>query len=493
MAITITTGHQDQNGTYLPQDTNTWADLANPPFGTWANWTTWHPQPQDIELVITDDLGSVFLRQPQLILDSQGDLSITLKISDTGAFAGEETTIDLSDGTAKSYVQGRYYRYLITIAQDSDTPIPQAGVGWDTAYLIDTETQVLNDVDIPSASTDSSGFSLVDTTLGLITNVQATALQGDDYVADGYHVPLQNATVGNSRTSVAFTNNNVTTTNAIQKITTIDSLNFGGRDGQDRSIEFDTVDVFDWGANDFTIEFWMRPSEISTFNQIFYQDTGSADPGTDDRIGMTIQDGHLYLSIIMSDDTDYQLLTGTVSDPAVLTQDTWHHVAVVRSSTSFKLYLDGVEKDSQAIGASDSVKSTTRSFFIGGEDSDNDDDIDTDFNYSDYAGYIQQFIVWDSAKYTTAFTPSTVEQYQETGVELLLTSVNGTILDNSNPTDYGDDFYFILQRGGVAVVESKNPLSIRVVNYQGEPWDGTVDLVLRGLPKIKQTSTGVDR
>lgn len=491
MAITINQGQRDINRQIVPTDTTTWSDLGSSPYATWTNWTTWNPAPVTIEVQFTDDQRTVGFRQPLLDLVSRGTLSITLDISDTGAFAGEETTIDLSDGSLKDFVAGRYYRWTIQVAADADNPIPLLFPQIFSGFENETVVQELNDIDIPSASTDSSGFSIVPNTLGLITNVQATALQGDDYVVDDYHVPLQNATVGNSRPSVAFTNNNVTTNDIIQKITTIDSLSFGGRDGQDRSIEFDTVDVFDWGANDFTIEFWMRPGHTTNFNTIFYQDTGSADPGTDDRISMNIQNGHLSIHIIMSDDTDYQLLTGTIIDPAVLTQDTWHHVAFVRSSTSFKLYLDGVEQDSQTIGASDSVKSTTRSFFIGGEDSDNDDAIDTVASFSDYAGYIQQFIVWDSAKYTTAFTPSTVEQYQETGVELLLTSVNGTILDNSNPTDYGDDFYFILQRGGVAVVENKNPLSIRVVNYQGEPWDGTVDVVIRGYPQIQQTATGV--
>jgi hypothetical protein len=59
--------------------------------------------------------------------------------------------------------------------------------------------------------------------------------------------------------------------------------------------------------------------------------------------------------------------------------------------------------------------------------------------------------------------------------------------------DYVAPDYTMTQLGGVAVVQSKSPLAIQVVDYTGAPWDGTVDLVLRGLPAIVQTSSGVVR
>jgi hypothetical protein len=34
------------------------------------------------------------------------------------------------------------------------------------------------------------------------------------------------------------------------------------------------------------------------------------------------------------------------------------------------------------------------------------------------------------------------------------------------------------------VIKQKNPPQVEVVDYSGNPWDGTVDVVLRGLPKV---------
>jgi len=60
--------------------------------------------------------------------------------------------------------------------------------------------------------------------------------------------------------------------------------------------------------------------------------------------------------------------------------------------------------------------------------------------------------------------------------------------------DGGDDFgegpYIIVQSGGSPVINSKNPPVVSVVDFNGFAWDGTIDAVLRGLPKIEQLDDG---
>tara|TARA_R110000868_G_scaffold123968_6_gene327961 strand:- start:732 stop:1487 length:756 start_codon:yes stop_codon:yes gene_type:complete len=185
MTTTVTQGHRGSFNEILPEDNDTWGDFSSSPYGTWSNWTTWHPNPKDLEITLLDDQGSVDIRQPILILNHAGTASIVLNISETGTFTGEQTTVDLSDLTAKSYVRGRYYRWSITIAADIDYPAPFSGepIG---GYNIEPVVEVLNDVDVPSTGTDSSGFTLIPNSLGLIQNVQATALQGDPYFVTEY-------------------------------------------------------------------------------------------------------------------------------------------------------------------------------------------------------------------------------------------------------------------------------------------------------------------
>lgn len=186
MSETLNSGHYGFFREILPQDNTTWADLATSPFASWSNWTTWHPDPVDIEVQIDDDLGSIELRQPTLTLGKQGDLGIVLKISDTGTFTGEETTVDLSDGTAKDFVGGQHYRFIITVGTTVDVALPsvaQIDVNYTTDNIVE---ELKNAVDVPSTPTDSSGYTLVDNNLGLIQNVQATALQGDPYVVADY-------------------------------------------------------------------------------------------------------------------------------------------------------------------------------------------------------------------------------------------------------------------------------------------------------------------
>jgi len=194
---TVTGGYLDGD-LYFPTSTLGWQDL---PVLTWGDWTDWGATEyfigenplggyNDIVITITDDLDVSKFRRPTCSFSTTGSATVTLKISDSGQFSGEETTINFTLNSLVSFVKGRYYRWTFTITSDSDTDIPSIGVPT-TAYDQEQRIVYFNDLDLAGLSTDSEGDYIVDTTsIGTVTHVQGTSVQGEPYVAEDY-VELQ--------------------------------------------------------------------------------------------------------------------------------------------------------------------------------------------------------------------------------------------------------------------------------------------------------------
>lgn len=87
---------------------------------------------------------------------------------------------------------------------------------------------------------------------------------------------------------------------------------------------------------------------------------------------------------------------------------TWYHIAVVRSGTSLKLYVNGVE-----------IGSTTSSHDITGSSADIDIGGDTAQNWG-FHGWMKEVRVSNSARYTAAFTPSASQFTSDANTKLLL-------------------------------------------------------------------------
>ena len=90
-----------------------------------------------------------------------------------------------------------------------------------------------------------------------------------------------------------------------------------------------------FGTGDFTIEFWIRPSSVSTaLQQIFTTDT-SATPNTN-ALFINFRSGADIAKIALTNNTTQFAISSALS------ANTWYHIAVVRSSGSSKIYVDGV-------------------------------------------------------------------------------------------------------------------------------------------------------
>ena len=155
-----------------------------------------------------------------------------------------------------------------------------------------------------------------------------------------------------------------------------DNLNFAG----------DPPDL-DFQNTDFTFESWVYPTDMSSDRYWCSKGDGNL-PGT----AMDVRfdsDGQIRISFYVSS-TAYTLNT----DPGVLQENVWSHVAVVRSGTSFKSYVNGIETSSATHDITISDVSAT--FKIGILEG-----VGTGFK-----GYMSDFrFVRGKAVYTEEFTP----------------------------------------------------------------------------------------
>lgn len=142
-----------------------------------------------------------------------------------------------------------------------------------------------------------------------------------------------------------------------------------------------------FGTKDFTIEFWANPETQVTNYPAFCSDENNSqlqffvtDPSAGNNISLVIGSSNIRA---INTGVNYTSSIGK-----------WVHYAVVRKDGVFTIYQDG-----KNIGTTDLYKTTDinlTQISIGG----NSEPITA------YKGYIDDFAVYNSAKYTTEFTPA---------------------------------------------------------------------------------------
>ena len=493
MTLTVIQGFKDEGDIVLSNTSTTWADLT-----TWTGYAAWNDAPQTVIVQIDDDNLTSDYYVPTVEILAEGSISVELKTSDTGLFAGEETTSTFVEDANVAVPRARYWRWTITVAADSTTDLPvfsDALISYNTDIVVETQ----EDVDIYAAGTNSAGDSLVDTNLSVVKNVQATALQGGLYVEDGYFIPLQNATSGYVTTPLSVTNTGVVLNTSVPRPgDSVGSvLDFGGS-GDNLRVENNSNYINN--TNDCTIEFWVRYKAfpvaddadylmaIADFDYAGPGDTQSASP-----LSMLLNIGanDFFTAGIELNYPDYtppsnQLSVSTlggIGNPFTL--NTWHHVAFTFDVSAYEiaLYIDGtlIGTDITA-DSTDTVDTDNQSDLVIGAYVTAADVITGSSNV-----YMDDIRISNVIRYTSNFTPP-----QSLTRDLNTTFfMNGESLGETTLFDGGDQPYIIKQRGGGPVVENKNPLALRIVDYDGNAWDGSVDLVLRGYPYITLTDGSI--
>ena len=168
---------------------------------------------------------------------------------------------------------------------------------------------------------------------------------------------------------------------------------FGGAsvlfDGTNDNLTIASNSVFDFGTNDFTIEFWVYFNALSTSRmlverwttgnanswQIYWRSTGTS-------IAFLVGSS----TILLQDSNTTRITTGQ-----------WYHIAVTRSSSTNRLFINGT----QVASATDSTSLTNSlPLAIGTQ-------ISTGTNYLN--GYIDELRITNGyARYTSNFTTSSI-------------------------------------------------------------------------------------
>lgn len=478
--VTILSG-ENFGGIYTTPNSITWNDLSSSPFGTWSSYPSWRIQSgSQVSIQLDDDLSTVDRRIPELTLEIDGDLTLQLKISETGTFTGEETTINFAFETPVNYPRGRYYRWTITVSINSSVTEPYI-YSFNTLYRTDRITEYINDQEV-YANVDSDGDLSLTTNLGLVLNIQATAHIGNPYVVADYIEPT--GTVYSLGTAIPVTNYNVTYNTTDPRYAS--SAVYSGADGNPL-VSSGSYSIFSYQA-----ALNLNPAQDQTWEFSVRVPTGST--------GIAIHQG-LYTNSSTREDImtfevaydsagalSFTWITNLDSGNSVtvdgLLPDIWYHVAITRNSTTraMVMYINGVASAVSIGSGSALTPSTNYNLIVGG------------YNNNGIVANIGTAIEFEQVRfsaslvYTTNFTaPAFLTRI---GSSFLYIVGTDPVADEA-VGDYGSDPYIIDQQSGIPTIQSKNPPMIRILDPAGNFWDGTVDVVLTGYPTIQLSDGGV--
>jgi hypothetical protein len=222
-----------------------------------------------------------------------------------------------------------------------------------------------------------------------------TTLPTAPYTSDANTVYLLNYTNAGIYDSTA--KNDLETVGNAQVSTTqakwgTTSISFNGTNS---ILQAPASSMYDFGSGDFTIELWTKGSNSASTAGALLIGVLSGGGATNTNWGL-FKDAPTqgYIIFYASDGTTYQI--SGIGGAATLNDGSWHHVAVTRSGSSFKVFVDGTQVGSTGT-YSGSISSTARPLKLG---------------YNGTAEYLNGYlddvrITKGYARYTANFTPPT--------------------------------------------------------------------------------------
>ena len=207
---------------------------------------------------------------------------------------------------------------------------------------------------------------------------------------------------------------------------------------------------FSFGTGDFTIEFWFRPIVLDGIDIIWDQR-----PNGSQGIQPTIYTTNSQLF--------YYTAAGNRITCGNLTTNTWQHIALSRSGTSTRMFINGTQTGSTYTDTNNYV-SSSQGVWIGA---------DQYFGGNNSVGNIDEIRISNSARYNANFTPSTTPFVNDANT-LLLIHANGT--DAS--TFFEDDNGIRAQKGITAFGNAQVDTAQSYFGGASALFDGSGDYLL---------------
>jgi len=193
---------------------------------------------------------------------------------------------------------------------------------------------------------------------------------------------------------------------------------------------------WDYGANNFTIDFWLRPNAYPAVTARLYHHKNTGNSAL-----IIIQynsTGSITFNVQKTDGSDVIVMTSANT----FATGSWYHVAVARNGNNWYLFVNGVTEAFQS-GVSDTIADLNSTLYIG---------IHSDLSSYPFNGWLDDYRISKGiARWTSNFTPplkttalingDTDEEYK-----LLVEMINSTgagayaylRLNNDSAANYGD-------------------------------------------------------
>lgn len=169
---------------------------------------------------------------------------------------------------------------------------------------------------------------------------------------------------------------------------------------------------------DRTIEFWIRPDNVTSTRALI----GKRPPGGSNSEWQSwiTSTGKIQFVVWRGSNTTDVNIVGTTT----LSVNTWYHLAIVRSNTTWTVYLNGTSQGSATTANTPQINSSN--VLIGR---------DRQFAPArDYDGYMDEIRISNIARYTSSFTPS-ASAFTPDDNTMLLLHMDGT----NGATAFTDD------------------------------------------------------
>jgi hypothetical protein len=255
-------------------------------------------------------------------------------------------------------------------------------------------------------------------------------------------------------------------------------------DGSGDYLDAPSNTAFGYGTRDFTIEFWVYPTSSSGTQVFIDQRAGTATSAVP--------------TIYTSSGTIYYYVSGSNRiTGSSLSLNQWFHIAICRSGTSTKLFINGTQSGSTFTDTTTYLSSPVRV----GEANDGT-------SFAPYLGYLSNCrIVNGSALYTTTFTPPTAPLTAISGTSLLLSNTNAGIFDNAminnlqtvgnaqittSVVKYGTASVYLDGTNSILTTYKKYPLGQGTGDFTIEFWFRPATIKLQTILSMLTTTTSVN-